>query len=144
MKKSLNREELYAKDDNSMSWGDHQVWRLSRLMRLESSRLGIPIEQLRLGFHDKLKMELVGRHNDRVTYRPQGLITRLEVPKSDDETMRFDICWIDPWAFYHEKVALFTDIRFEVLDEFTFSRRQKIIQTARTAMMNKSRLTPTT
>jgi hypothetical protein len=141
-KKTLHHEALYASDENAISWADHQVWRISRFMQLESARLGVPVQQLRLGFHDKLKTELIGRHNDRVTYRPQGLITRLEVPQTPDGHMTFNICWIDPWDFYHEKIAKFTEIRFEILDEFTFTRRNKIIQAARAAMMQKSKSPP--
>ena len=142
-KNSLNHEDLYAADESSISWADHQVWRVSRLMQMESARRGIPVDKLRLGFHDKQKLELIGRHNDRVIYRPQGLITRLEVAKTAGETMTFHVCWIDPWAFYHEKSALFTEIRFEILDEFTFTRRQRIIEKARAEMMKKSRIPPT-
>lgn len=142
MNKRLPSAHLYAKDEYSPSWGEHQVWRLQNLMERESARTGVPVTKLRLAYHDKTRIELMGRMGERVIYRPQGLINSMNVPECDAETMSFEVSWIDPWGFFHQRTAQFTEIRFEILDEFTFMRRQKVVNDARAAMMAKSATTP--
>ena len=142
LNKRLPSAHLYEKDEFSPSWGEHQVWRLQKLMELESSRTGVPVAKLRLAYHDKTRIELMGRQGERVIYRPQGVINSLNLPESDSETMSFEVSWIDPWGFFHQRTAQFTEIRFEVLDEFTFMRRQKLVNDARAAMISASTDTP--
>ncbi len=127
----ITREQLFDQDEYSVSWAEHQVWRIHRLMNLESDRLGIPLASLRLGFESKMTVELMSREGHRITYRPEGVIGKMSMPENPMMTMSFEIAWIDPWGFFHHETVSFFEIRFKVMDEMTFQRHLKSIEKAK-------------
>jgi hypothetical protein len=134
MKSRANRDELFEADDHSVSWADHQVWRIERLMRLESERLEVPTSALRLAYESRQIFELMNRDGKRVSYRAQGLIEKVEIPERSNQTVTFQVCWVDPWGFFHTDVVNFFEVRLKVMDEFSFRRLKRLALEAREAM----------
>lgn len=134
MKQRANRDELFEADEHSMSWADHQVSRVETLMRLESLRLGIPVHSLRLACEGRQLIELIGRDGARASYRAEGVIDAMNVPMRSNQTMTFQVSWVDPWGFFHTEELNFFEVRLKVMDEFSFRRLQRLVSEAREAM----------
>lgn len=136
-KARATREELFEADEHSISWADHQQWRIERLMSLESERLGIPSASLRLVFEGRQVLELISREGHTVRYRAEGLIEQINLPRTPAQTMTFEVSWIDPWGFYHSDQSNFFELRLKVVDELSFRRLQRLVFRARDAMKTR-------
>lgn len=134
MKKRATRDELFEADDYSMSWADHQVLRVEKLMSLESSRLGIPVSSLRLAYDSRQIIELISRDGQKLSYRAEGVIEAMNVPVRSNQTMTFQVSWVDPWGFFHTDQLNFFEVRLKVMDEFSFRRLQRLVSGAKEAM----------
>jgi len=134
MKKRATRDELFEADDHSTSWADHQVSRVERMMSLESNRLGIPVSSLRLAYDSRQIIELMSRDGKKVSYRAEGVIEAMNVPARSNQTMTFQVSWVDPWGFFHTDQLNFFEVRLKVMDEFSFRRLQRLVSEAREAM----------
>lgn len=134
MKKRANRDELFEADEHSGSWAEHQVWRIQRLMNLESVRLSIPESSLRLAYESRQIMELISRSGDKVSYRADGIVDAIIAPSKSNQTMTFLVSWIDPWGYYHSDELNFFEVRLKVLDELSFRRVQRLVFKARENM----------
>lgn len=127
MKDRATREEMFEADDYAMSWAEHQVWRIQRLMNLESARLGVPVESLRLAFESKQLHHLIRRDGERTSYRAEGVIDEMNVPARSNQTMTFRVSWVDPWGFAHSDELNFFEVRLKVMDEFSFRRVARLV-----------------
>lgn len=134
MKKRATRDELFEADENSVSWADHQVSRIETLMRVESKRLGIPASSLRLAYESRQIIELIRRDGEKLSYRAEGLIDQVNTPVAPNQTMTFQVSWVDPWGFHHSDQLNFFEVRLKVMDEFSFRRLQRLASVAREAM----------
>ena len=134
MKKRATRDELFEADDHSMSWADHQVSRVETLMSIESKRLGIPISSLRLAYDGRQIIDLISRDGQKVSYRAEGVIEEMNVPSRPNQTMTFQVSWVDPWGFFHTDQYNFFEVRLKVMDEFSFRRLQRLVSEARESM----------
>lgn len=121
---------MFAEDENASSWGVHQLYRIQRLMEKKSWETGIPITSLRLAFTAKHGITLINRAGESCFYKPCGIIDHVEIPTDETETLMFDVRWVDPWGFGHTDTMSFLEIRFDVLDEFTFALRDKQVRDA--------------
>lgn len=134
MKKRATRDELFEADQHSVSWADHQTSRIETLMHLESQRLSIPKSALRLAYDSRQLIELISRDGQKLSYRAEGIIDQVNTPVMPNQTMTFQVSWVDPWGFYHSDQLNFFEVRLKVLDEFSFRRLQRLASTARDAM----------
>lgn len=136
MRSRATRDELFEKDEYSVSWADHQVWRLQRLMDIESERTGIPLSSLRLAFESRVANELITRDGHKVVYKPEGVVNHMNMPVNPAQTMTFEISWVDPWGFYHQDLSNFFELRFKAVDEVSFRRLQRLAFKASEALCN--------
>lgn len=120
-----------------MSWGEQQVSHIHKLMSAESERRRIPIKSLRLAFEARLQRTLMNREGKQVSYRPEGVISKMNLPVNPHEMMTFDVSWVDPWGFFHHENTRFVDINFKVLDELSFQRLLRHIQQRQQALKVK-------
>jgi hypothetical protein len=134
MKIRTTREDLFEQDSYSVSWGEHQIWRIERLMRLESARLNIPVKSLRLAFQGRNLLELISRDGHRIVYRAEGIINHMHLPDNPVQTMTFEVSWIDPWGYFQQAHSSFFELRLRVMDELSFRRLQRLVLEAREAM----------
>ena len=130
MRSRATKEELFKEDPFSVSWGTHQIWRIQRLMELKSSALSIPVESLRLSFVDKSPVRLINRKSKEALYYPQGIIDQIDIPEDETESLLFDVRWVDPWGYAYQDTRSFLEIRFQIMDQFSFARMRKTIEQA--------------
>lgn len=124
------REDLFNATEHAVSWGEHQVWRMFRIMDIESERRGVPLTALRLAWKSRAPSRLMARNGNSVVYVPEGIILKTNIPHASDEQITFDVSWVDPWGFPHKQEKTFLEIRLEVLDEFSLAKRKNAIEKA--------------
>lgn len=121
-----------------MSWGEQQVAHIHQLMSDESERRDIPIRSLRLAFEARLQRTLMSREGKQVSYRPEGVIAKMNLPVGTHEMMTFDVSWVDPWGYFHHENTRFVDINLKVMDELSFQRLLRHIQQRKQALKVKT------
>lgn len=134
MKKRATRDELFEADEHSVSWADHQVSRVEKMMKSESERLGIPVSSLRIAYESRQISELISRDGQKLSYRAEGIIEAMNVPARSNQTMTFQVSWVDPWGFFHTDQLNFFEVRLKAMDEFSFRRLQRLVSEAKEAM----------
>lgn len=132
------RKSFESPDCLPGGWTEHQCYRLSRLVAKQSSRLGIPDENLDLVFKDKCMTEMVSRDGMRVHYFPEGVVEHLEIPSNGaDHVITALVSWVDPWGWPHREERSFNSVRFDVVDQVTYARFKRKLKAAWEAVKTK-------
>lgn len=129
-KTKASKMELFAEDENASSWGAHQLYRIQRLMEKRTYLTGIPMTSLRLAFTAKHSIKLINRAGVECSYKPSGVIDHIEIPDVETESLMFDVRWVDPLGYGYTDTMSFLEIRFDVMDEFTFALRERQVKDA--------------
>lgn len=122
LKQRATREELFESDEYAPDWKTHQRFRLHRITEIRARDLSVPAESIRLGYRDKLKLELMNKHGATVHYRPEGVILHHEQADDALGMMVFEVCWVDPWGYAHSAQRSFLDIVINPVDEISYMR----------------------
>ena len=136
-KSKLSRECLFESDEYASSWAEQQAWRLSKLKQTTSLKTGVPQDQLRLVYEEKIRRKLISRDGDSVVYRPSGILISTTPPSKPGDSMIFDVSWVDPWGFPHKDTKSFLELRFMYVDMITYHRKEKDIRRAWDRLTNK-------
>lgn len=129
-KKQNPRDALYSENFFSASWGSHQLFRIQRLMEIESQKKSVPMDKLRLAFKAKHALTLIDREGNHLSYKPEGIIDQIDIPDDETETVMFDVRWTDPWGYGYTDRMSFLEIQMKVMDQFSFARLRKSVEDA--------------